>query len=65
MTLEDVQVHQYWIVNLPESCLEVYRRPVQGDYRVEMVFDRSKSVDLVSHPDLLIPVNELIPSANA
>lgn len=58
------QIPEYWIVNLPESSLEVYRRPVLGDYRVSMVFDRSESVDLVSHPGVLIAVSELIPSTN-
>jgi Uma2 family endonuclease len=58
------QIPEYWIINMPENCLEVYRRPVQGDYRVAMVFDRSEAVDLVSHPDRLISVNELIPSAH-
>lgn len=58
------QIPEYWIVNLPESCLEVYRRPVQGDYRISIVFDRSESVDLVSHPDVVIAVSELIPPTN-
>lgn len=55
------QIPEYWIINMPESCLEVYRRPVHGDYRVAMVFDRNEFVDLVSHPDLSIPVSDLIP----
>ncbi|MCE7981292.1 MAG: Uma2 family endonuclease [Caldilinea sp. CFX5] len=60
----NAQIPEYWIVNLPENCLEVYRRPVQGDYRVAMVFDRSEAVALVSHPDHMIPINELIPLAH-
>lgn len=59
------QIPEYWIINLPENCLEVYRRPMQGDYRLSIRFDRSEFVDLLSHPDLLIPVSELIPPNNA
>lgn len=43
---------------------EVYRKPVQGDYRLSIVFDRSESVDLVSHPDVLISVCDRLPSIN-
>ena len=60
----NAQIPEYWIVNLPEHCLEVYRKPVQGDYRLSIVFDRSEAVDLVSHPDVSIPVSDLIPFIN-
>ena len=58
------QIPEYWIVNLPESCLEVYRKPVHGDYRLSIIFDRDELVDFVSHPELAIPVSELIPQPN-
>ena len=36
-------------------------KPVHGDYRLSIVFDRDELVDFVSDPDLSVPVNELIP----
>ncbi|MCC7220465.1 MAG: Uma2 family endonuclease [Candidatus Contendobacter sp.] len=58
------QIPEYWVINLPENCLEVYRRPVHGDYRVSIVFDQTEAADLVTHPDLLVRVSELIPANN-
>jgi Uma2 family endonuclease len=57
----------YWIVNLPESKVEVYSQPRAGKnpaYRKRQEYDREASVPLViaECQAVQVPVSELLPA---
>ena len=53
-------VPEYWIVNLPERCIEVYTGPSPGAYaRVER-YERGQSIRLVAFPDLAFAVADVL-----
>lgn len=54
-------IPEYWIVNLVDSCLEVYRDPEGGRYSSHTILHGDDSVSLLSGPDASIPVSELLP----
>jgi Uma2 family endonuclease len=61
-------VEEYWILNLPEDRLEVYRQPerlpsavVRWRYGSARSFQRGENVSPLSRPDLTFPVSDLLP----
>src|SRR6478609_9744192 len=53
-------IPEYWVVNLPERCIEVYTEPSPGAYaRVER-FERGQSIGLVAFPDLAFAVSDVL-----
>ena len=53
-------VPEYWVVNLPERCIEVYTSPVPGAYsRVER-YERGQSIRLVAFPDVSFAVSDVL-----
>jgi Uma2 family endonuclease len=54
-------VAEYWILNLTEYCLEVYRDPAGGDYQSYLRLGAEDAVSPLSHPHLAIPVADLLP----
>lgn len=54
-------VPEYWIVNVNNRCLEVYRRPVENGYKEVIVFNENESVSLLIKPDSQIAVSDLLP----
>lgn len=55
-------VQEYWILNLPERVLEVYREPSSDGYRRAQVYGVDDIVSPLLEPDWRIPVGELFPS---
>jgi len=53
-------VPEYWIVNLIDNCLEVYRQPNDGDYRQQTVLSKTDHLNLVSLPDIQIQVADIL-----
>jgi Uma2 family endonuclease len=52
---------EYWIVNLVDDCLEVYRSPrPDGTYQVERVLRRGESTDIAALPGVIIAVDEVL-----
>jgi Uma2 family endonuclease len=52
---------EYWIVNLIDECLEVYRGPrPDGTYRDERVLKRGQSTDIAALPGVVIAVDEIL-----
>jgi Uma2 family endonuclease len=51
-------IQEYWVVNLQESCLIVFRNLMGDRYQEELRLD-SGSIDPVAFPDLLIDVRRL------
>jgi Uma2 family endonuclease len=59
-------IPEYWIVNLVERCLEVYRDPVASPgqparYRVSRKIAPTETVSPLSTPHISIPIDELLP----
>ena len=54
-------VTEYWIVNLVERVLEVYREPAGETYRQKQTFTPGATVSPLARPDARIPVADLLP----
>jgi len=53
-------IPEYWIVNLVDNRLEVYRQAENGDYREQRTLSNSDSLSLVSLPDLVVRVADIL-----
>jgi len=54
-------IREYWVLNLVQDCLEVYRRPAGEDYRDEAALHRGDAVSPLFCPDIPIAVADLLP----
>jgi len=54
-------VPEYWIVNLVDDVLEVFRVPESEGYRTRSVLKPSETICPLSFPELEIEVTDLIP----
>jgi Uma2 family endonuclease len=54
-------IPDYWIVNLPDQQIEVYRQPQEDTYRVQQVLHPGDFVSPLAKPDARVPVAELLP----
>lgn len=55
-------IPEYWIVNLAEDRVEIYRNPSQGRYRDTSVLEPGSRIAPLAWPDLRIDVSQLIPA---
>ncbi len=55
------RIPEYWIVNLPDRVLEVYRDPVDAAYRTVLAVRPGESVAPLLAPTRPIPVPDLLP----
>lgn len=55
------QIQEYWIVNINQRCLEVYRRPIGDAYTEIFVFYEQDRVSPAAKPDAQIAVRDLLP----
>jgi len=53
-------IEEYWIVNLVDGCIEVYREPHQAGYASCQCFFAGQHVGLLAAPDSVIRVADLI-----
>ena len=53
-------VPEYWIVNLPEQCLEVYTRPTPNAYAAVERYERGQAIRLVAFPDVAFAVSDVL-----
>lgn len=54
-------IPEYWILNLVDYRLEVYRDPDRETYRSCTVLTRNDTVSSLTHPDASISVADLLP----
>ncbi len=54
-------VPEYWIVNVPDACLEVYRGPSGEAYRTKQTLGPEATVAPLARPEATIAVEELLP----
>jgi Uma2 family endonuclease len=50
---------EYWLVNLEERCVEVFRDPVDGAYAAHAVVGEEGTVSPSAFPDIVVPVARL------
>jgi Uma2 family endonuclease len=55
------RVLEYWIINLPERCLEVYRNPSGSRYRSVSIYSETESVASLAAPHASVLVSDLLP----
>lgn len=55
------QIQEYWIVNINQRCLEVYRRPVGDGYTEIFVFNEQDRVSPIGMPNVQIAIRDLLP----
>ncbi len=53
-------IPEYWIVNLIDHCLEVYRHPQDGDFLDKAVLSKSDSLNLQALPSIQIAVADIL-----
>ena len=53
-------IPEYWVVNLPERCIEVYTRPTPGAYAGVERYERGQSIRLVAFPDVAFAVSDIL-----
>ena len=57
----DAQIPEYWIVNLVEDVVEIYREPQQGRYGSRQVLKGEESVATLAWPDVKVKAKDLLP----
>ncbi len=53
-------VREYWIVNLVDRCVEVYREPHDVGYAVHTVHQPGDVISFAALPDLVLTVEEIL-----
>jgi len=54
-------VREYWVENLVDDEIEVFREPHADGYGSQRTYRRGESIALVSFPDVELAVDELLP----
>lgn len=54
-------LQDYWISNLAQDIVEVYRDPVRGDYRTRLTLRRGERIAPLACSDVSIAVDDLLP----
>jgi hypothetical protein len=52
-------IREYWILNVLDGALEVYRDPAGDHYASVTSYPKDASVSMLAFPDVTIPVNSL------
>ena len=53
-------VPEYWVVNLPERCIEVYTAPSPGAYAHCDRYEHGQAIQLSGFPDVVIAVADVL-----
>lgn len=54
------KVREYWLVNLKDRALLVYREPLEGDYQIQFELQPRDRVSPLAFPDLCFTVADLL-----
>ena len=55
-------IREFWIVNIPDSIVEVYTNPSDGEYQTRRVFGADESVSPSAFPAISLPVSRIAPA---
>ena len=57
----EARIPEYWIANLPDDCLEVYRSPQpDGTYADKQILHRGQQVEVLAFPGIIFDVADLL-----
>ena len=56
----EVEVTEYWVVNLVDDVVEVYAGPEGSTYRTATTKSRDDAITLVAFPDVTIAVDNIL-----
>jgi Uma2 family endonuclease len=54
-------IREYWLLDLNENRLHVFRQPAGGKYEVELVLEKSDSIAPLAFPDLPVKISQMLP----
>jgi Uma2 family endonuclease len=54
------EVPEYWVVNLVERCIEVYRDPQGPSYARMERYERGQAIQLLAFSDVSIAVSDVL-----
>ena len=54
-------IREYWIINLQQDILEVFRQPADGKYQVALTFTAGQTLHPLAFEDVIVPVEDIIP----
>jgi Uma2 family endonuclease len=62
------QIPHYWLLNLPDNCLEAYAEPLQkfdrhSDYRSKRIALPNEEIALPPFPDLILDLSKVFPGS--
>jgi Uma2 family endonuclease len=52
-------IQEYWIANLTDQCLEVYREPSQGKYQSVITYRGATNISPLAFPTILLSVKQI------
>ncbi len=55
-------INEYWIINLIDNCLEVYRQPDDGIYTNVQILMPPRSIDIPSFPEIRLNISDFLPA---
>ena len=58
-------VPEYWVVNLVDRILVVFREPEEGSYRLRVSLEESSRVTPSAWPDLSFAVSDFLPRSSS
>src|SRR6188768_2361630 len=53
-------VPEYWVVNIPETCIEVYTEPSAGAYAKCERYERGQAIRLLAFPEVSLAVSDVL-----
>src|SRR6185312_6222346 len=56
------RIADYWVVNIPDRSVEVFRQPGDGRYRNHEVFKAGDEIHPLAFPLVTLPVSLLFPT---
>jgi Uma2 family endonuclease len=53
-------INEFWLVNLPDSTVEVYSSPKNGNYRLARILESGETVESGLIKNLILPIDEIL-----
>lgn len=54
-------IREYWLLDLNENRLHVFRQPAGGKYEVEIILERTASIAPLAFADLPVEISQMLP----
>jgi Uma2 family endonuclease len=56
----NANIPEYWIVNLPEDVIGVYRIPAENEYQAVQIIAREESISPLLLPNLILSADKIL-----